>query len=117
PWFVVGKNVKNNVLYVEQGFDHASLYSDSLRATQLNWLTEKDPHDSFTCTAKFRYRQKDSPVTVHILDDGTANVVFHEQQRAITPGQAVVFYDGEICLGGGTIDQVKKDEQILEYIG
>ena len=117
PWFVVGKNVHDNVLYVEQGFNHDSLYSDSLIATNLNWLIDDVPTDSFECTAKFRYRQADSPVTVEITNQHTAHVIFHSQQRAITPGQAVVFYKGDICLGGGTIDAVKKAEKILQYVG
>ncbi|HBG09522.1 MAG TPA: tRNA 2-thiouridine(34) synthase MnmA, partial [Firmicutes bacterium] len=62
------------------------------------------PGESFECTAKFRYRQPDQPVTVHLLD-GEARVEFQQRQRAITPGQAVVFYDGPVCLGGGTIEE------------
>src|SRR5699024_10655859 len=69
PWFVVGKNVKNNVLYVEQGDDNEYLYSDQLIASKVNWL--KAPKaESFICTAKFRYRQQDSEVSVTILEDG-----------------------------------------------
>ncbi|WP_404453155.1 tRNA 2-thiouridine(34) synthase MnmA [Virgibacillus necropolis] len=116
-WFVVGKNLKDNVLYVEQGSTNEHLYSDSLIATDLNWITTKDLGKSFTCTAKFRYRQKDSEVTVSILDNGTVHVNFHDRQRSITPGQAVVFYDGEKCLGGGTIDQVIKNDQRISYVG
>ncbi|WP_217586802.1 tRNA 2-thiouridine(34) synthase MnmA [Lentibacillus saliphilus] len=118
PWFVVGKNLQDNVLYVEQGYDHIMLKSDALIATDINWInadvTEKR---TFECTAKFRYRQKDSHVTVTILDSGDVRVDFHEQQRAITPGQAVVFYDGDVCLGGGTINDVIRDEKKLDYVG
>ncbi len=117
PWFVVGKNVEENILYVEQGHDPKSLYSDGLIATQVNWINEDLIQDTFECTAKFRYRQKDSRVTVHVLANGDVQVLFHEQERAITPGQAVVFYDGDICLGGGTIDKVLKNDEELKYVG
>ncbi|WP_338379228.1 aminomethyltransferase beta-barrel domain-containing protein, partial [Enterococcus faecium] len=71
----------------------------------------------FECTAKFRYRQADSPVTVQILEDGNVKVVFKEPIRAVTPGQAVVFYDGDECLGGGTIDAVFTNGNQLTYVG
>lgn len=103
PWFVVKKDLENNVLYVAQGQDHPDLYSNGLIASELEWVGAV-PKSGFTCTAKFRYRQPDQPVTVEY--DGDKCVVrFHEPQRAITPGQAVVFYQGEVCLGGATIDQ------------
>lgn len=116
PWFVVGKNLDENVLYVEQGFENEKLYSDSLIASDINWISD-NVNEAISCTAKFRYRQKDSAVTVNRLEGGRAHVIFEEKQRAITPGQAVVFYDGEVCLGGGTIDEVIKDEKYLDYVG
>src|SRR5690625_4125757 len=115
PWFVVGKNVAENILYVEQGSTNRYLYSDSLLASDVNWINEVER--TFTCTAKFRYRQKDSPITVTLQDDGTVHVQFKQLQRAITPGQAVVFYDGDVCLGGGTIDVVMKNDEQLSYVG
>ena len=117
PWFVVGKNLKENILYVEQSYHNDYLYSDGLIATDVNWINPDSIEEEFTCTAKFRYRQKDSEVTVRLQDDGTVRVDFLNPQRAITPGQAVVFYDGEVCLGGGTIDTVLKDENYLDYVG
>lgn len=117
PWFVVGKNVKDNILYVEQGFDHEALYSDALIATDVNWIQPVDPTATFTCTAKFRYRQKDSKVHVTPLENGHVEVRFDVPERAITPGQAVVFYNGDVCLGGGTIDDIIKDENIIDYVG
>ena len=104
PWFVVGKDLKTNTLVVAQGGDHPALYSGGLRASNLSWVRGEPPGESFECTAKFRYRQPDQPVTVHLLD-GEARVEFQQRQRAITPGQAVVFYDGPVCLGGGTIEE------------
>ena len=117
PWFVVGKNLKDNILYVEQGFSNDFLYSDSLVATDVNWINPKNISKAFSCTAKFRYRQQDSGVTVSHLDNNQVLVTFDERQRAITPGQAVVFYDGDVCLGGGTIDKILKNDKLLEYVG
>ncbi|MBR3118370.1 tRNA 2-thiouridine(34) synthase MnmA [Oceanobacillus profundus] len=117
PWFVVGKNLKENILYVEQGFSHETLYSDALVATDVNWINPDVITETFTCTAKFRYRQKDSNVTVTVQENGNVYVEFAESERAITPGQAVVFYDGDICLGGATIDQIIKNNRALDYVG
>lgn len=117
PWFVVGKDLKENVLFVEQGFHHETLYSDSLIATDISFTTNAAKPKTIECTAKFRYRQTDTKVIVHLREDGTAEVVFADPVRAITPGQAVVFYDGDICLGGGTIDTVWKNGAKLNYVG
>jgi len=117
PWFVVGKNVEENILYVGQGFHHDALYSDGLIASEANWTTGHVPEEAMECTAKFRYRQEDSHVTVQPMTDGRWKVIFHEQERAITPGQAVVFYDGEVCLGGATIDTVLKEDAAVTYVG
>lgn len=110
PWFVADKDLEKNILYVVQGDQHPSLYSTGLIATDVNWIAGSDqtPKVPFHCTAKFRYRQPDQGVTLTWREDGTVHVAFDEQQKAITPGQAVVFYDGDVCLGGGTIDQVEK---------
>jgi tRNA-uridine 2-sulfurtransferase len=110
PWFVADKDLEKNILYVVQGDSHASLYSVGLIATEVNWIAPQAPGDTLKCTAKFRYRQPDQGVTLTPLDDGTYRVDFDNPQKAITPGQAVVFYDGDICLGGGTIDRVHKLE-------
>lgn len=115
PWFAVGKDLTQNILYVGQGFHHEHLMADSLKASQVHFT--KDMPETFTleCTAKFRYRQPDVKVTVKVTGD-QAEVLFHEAQRAITPGQAVVFYDGEECLGGGMIDNAYKDGVVRQYI-
>ncbi|WP_137657256.1 tRNA 2-thiouridine(34) synthase MnmA [Listeria newyorkensis] len=117
PWFVVGKDLANNVLFVEQGFHHDSLYSDSLVATDMSFVSDRPVEAVFHCTAKFRYRQEDVGVTVHLLDGNKANVVFDEPARAVTPGQALVLYDGDVCLGGGTIDEIYKQDSQLQYVG
>ncbi|MGO0061453.1 tRNA 2-thiouridine(34) synthase MnmA [Brevibacillus fluminis] len=107
PWFVVDKDLPTNRLIVGQGSDHPRLYSTSLLATNVSWVSDRPKEQVFTCTAKFRYRQPDQEVTVHLREDATCEVIFAKPQKAVTPGQAVVFYRGEECLGGGTIDQVK----------
>ena len=116
PWFVVGKNLKDNVLYVEQGFHHEALYSDYLIASDISFINELDFSTPIQCSAKFRYRQKDTNVTVEKISDNQIKVIFEEPVRAITPGQAVVLYDGEVCLGGATIDEVYKTEKQLDYM-
>ncbi|WP_279386473.1 tRNA 2-thiouridine(34) synthase MnmA [Paenibacillus xerothermodurans] len=107
PWFVADKDLKNNILYVVQGDKHPRLYSKGLTATDVNWISGNLPKEPLHCTAKFRYRQPDQGVTVTFDEaSGTCQVTFDEPQKAITPGQSVVFYDGEVCLGGATIDTV-----------
>lgn len=117
PWFVLGKDLADNALLVGQGFHNDALYSDSLTAIQISFATARDLPDTFSCTAKFRYRQPDTDVTVFLGENNTATVTFAQPVRAITPGQAVVFYDGEECLGGGTIDTVIKNGVQLDYVG
>ncbi|CAJ1313973.1 tRNA 2-thiouridine(34) synthase MnmA [Paenibacillus nuruki] len=110
PWFVADKDLDQNILYVVQGDQHPSLYSTGLVASVMNWIdgSEHAVGSTLHCVAKFRYRQPDQGVTLTWQADGNVHVQFDEPQKAITPGQAVVFYDGELCLGGGTIDVVEK---------
>ncbi|MBB6673893.1 tRNA 2-thiouridine(34) synthase MnmA [Cohnella nanjingensis] len=108
PWFVADKDLEKNVLYVVQGERHESLYSVGLTAGGVNWISPREAETSFRCTAKFRYRQPDQGVTVSAQADGSWRVDFDVPQKAVTPGQAVVFYDGDTCLGGGTIERVLK---------
>ena len=115
PWFVVGKDLSKNILYVGQGFHHESLMSTSLDASMIHFTRDMPEEFEMECTAKFRYRQPDSKVTVKVKGD-KSEVIFAEPQRAITPGQAVVFYDGQECLGGGIIDQAYKDGKVCQYI-
>lgn len=109
PWFVAKKDLANNVLYVVQGETHPALYSQGLIASDLNWIAGSAPGKEFSCMAKFRYRQPDQGVKVLVDDSGSTQVIFDQPQKAITPGQAVVFYDGDICLGGGTIDTILEE--------
>lgn len=103
PWFVVKKDVKNNVIYAAQG-EHELLYTSSSIASQLTFISGEAPSKSFDCTAKFRYRQPDQEVHVEIADNKMF-ITHKEKQRAVTPGQSIVLYSGDVCLGGGIIDE------------
>ena len=102
PWFVLHKDLENNRLIVGQGHNHPYLMSQTLTAYKLDWVVNA-PQNGTKLTAKTRYRQPDQACTVY-HDGDKVRVVFDEPQRAVTLGQSVVFYDGEICLGGGVID-------------
>jgi len=107
PWYVVDKDVENNVLVVAQGNDHPALFSRGLIAGQVSWINRKAPVLPLACTAKIRYRQQDQICEVSAIadQDGKVQVLFESAQRAVTPGQVIVFYQGEVCLGGGVIEQ------------
>ena len=105
-WFVVKKDLANNVLYVSHG-DEAPLYSKSCEVSGFNWIPFPPKAKEFTCKAKFRYRQPDQAVRVAVRDDGSLHIEFAEKQRAVTEGQYAVLYDGENCLGGGVIQSAE----------
>ena len=104
PWFVLSKDLKNNRLIVGQGTNHPTLFTDNLCAEEIFWVTEK-PALPLRCKAKTRYRQPDQDCEVFEDDSGQITVCFNQPQRAVTPGQSVVFYDGDVCLGGGVIER------------
>jgi tRNA-specific 2-thiouridylase len=104
PWFVVDKNLKRNEIIVAQGHDHPALLSQQLCASELSWVAGDPPALPLTCRAKTRYRQPDQACTVEAADNGEVRVRFASPQRALTPGQSVVFYADDCCLGGGIID-------------
>ena len=103
PWFVVGKDIARNVLYVDQGHDSPWLQSHALRSERMHWIAGRPPSARFACTAQTRYRQPDETCEVEVRDDGSVSVQFARPQRAVTPGQSLVLYDGETCLGGAVI--------------
>lgn len=103
PWFVVAKDVERNILYVDQGHGSPWLQSRMLRSEAAHWIAGQPPAARFACTAQTRYRQPDEACEVEVLDDGTLAVRFARPQRAVTPGQSVVLYDGDHCLGGAVI--------------
>ena len=105
PWYVVGKDLQRNVLLVAQGNDNPWLFSSRLRATQLAWVNRIPPALPLRCAAKIRYRQADQECSVDQQGDDAVLVSFTSPQRAVTPGQTIVFYEGEVCLGGAVIEQ------------
>ena len=109
-WFVIAKDLEKNRLIVQQG-EQEELYSTALYTYDMNFIAGKAPSESFDCTAKFRYRQPDQKVHVAKADDGW-KVSFGIPQRAVTPGQWVVLYDGEVCLGGAPIERAVPLKQI-----
>jgi len=107
PWYVVGKDLDDNALIVAQG-EHELLFNDGLTATEASWIGTA-PHgldEGLRCKAKVRYRQSDQDCVVTTLGDGQLDVRFDEPQKAVAPGQFVVFYDGDLCLGGAVIDHL-----------
>ena len=102
-WFVIEKDLDNNILYVAHGSEDR-LYTDGLIMKECNWIPSRPEKTEFECTAKFRYRQPEQKCTVKIKPD-CIEVLFAQKQRAITEGQFAVFYDGDKCIGGGVIEQ------------
>jgi tRNA-specific 2-thiouridylase len=103
-WYTVAKDLDNNVLLVAQGSHHPALFHTHLRASQLHWVSGEAPAAPFSCKAKVRYRQADQACEIVQLNQNECVVRFNQPQRAITPGQSVVFYQQDMCLGGGVID-------------
>lgn len=103
PWFVADKNTQTNQLTVVQGTDHPMLFAKGLRAGQINWIGEP-PDLPNQLTAKVRYRAEDAPCSVRIEGDQLL-IDFEQPERAVTPGQSVVMYQGEVCLGGAVIEE------------
>jgi len=109
PWYVVAKDLQRNVLIVGQGHNHPLMLSHGLIASQLHWVEPENISDKFRCTAKSRYRQQDFDCQVERMDQDNWRITFDEKQRAVTPGQSVVLYQDEQCLGGGIIDTILQD--------
>jgi tRNA-specific 2-thiouridylase len=104
PWYVLYKDTARNLLYVGQGHEHPWLQSQQLRASQLSWVAASAPPAGSRLTARTRYRQRDQACAVLECREDRLLLEFDRPQRAVTPGQSVVLYDGEVCLGGGIID-------------
>lgn len=106
PWYVVQKNIEDNELIVAQDHDHPLLHNHGLTASDINWIAGEVPEAPLQCQAKNRYRQADQDCIIEKIEDGVCTVKFDLSQRAITPGQFIVFYKENVCLGGGIIDSV-----------
>jgi len=104
PWYVACKDTEQNILRVVQGVNHPALFNRRLRTGRLHWIAGSAPALPLACTARIRYRQSDQYCLVTQGPEGTGIVEFRDPQRAVTPGQSVVFYDDEVCLGGGVIE-------------
>jgi len=102
-WFVVGKDILRNVVIVEQGSSHPALFSQSLIAKNPSWVVASPPSYPFQCLCKIRYRQEDQACIIHSSQENELAVEFLKPQRAVTPGQSIVFYQGNICLGSAII--------------
>lgn len=111
PWYVAAKDLERNVLVAVQGKHHPLLYTDSLATEAMDWVAGEPPVAAGRFTAKTRYRQADVPCQMQTRADGGVEVHFDDPQRAITPGQSLVLYDGEICLGGGVIHDTWNAEE------
>lgn len=107
PWYVVAKDKPRNVLIVGQGHDNPHLFSKKLLCKNTHWVSHHLPTFPLQCTAKIRYRQADQECLVVLLGNNTYQVEFTQPQRAATPGQACVLYDGEVCLGGSVISDLE----------
>ncbi len=110
PWYAAKKDLERNVLIAVQGADHPLLFSNGLIADQLHWVDRKGPQETIRCTVKTRYRQQDVPCTLIPKADNKVQIMFDKPVAAVTPGQSAVFYDGDVCLGGGIIDTTIKTE-------
>ncbi len=104
PWYVLEKDLDNNILIVGQGHEHPLMLHNSLEAGQLDWCDNQPLIEAKHCRAKTRYRQQDQACYLEPLENNRCRAIFEQSQRAITPGQSVVFYHGDICLGGGVIE-------------
>jgi tRNA-specific 2-thiouridylase len=106
PWYVAAKDASRNALVIVQGHNHPLLSSIALRTSPMHWLIDA-PATELRCTVKVRYRQADQRAVLRLERDGTAHIVFDEPQRAVTPGQYAVVYDGDRCLGGAVIESTE----------
>lgn len=116
PWFVVGKDVVKNILYVCRTDQRDLLYSDSCIVKGINWILPSLDKIPTKCTCKFRYRQKDQDIEIERLDDTSVLVKYPQTIASVTEGQEAVFYDGDKCIGGGVIEEVFKDGKNLNQL-
>ena len=111
-WFVLAKDMERNELIVSSGGDHPLLYSKHAEGDGATWIAGEPPAMEFDCTCKYRYRQPDQEVHVTVLENGRLHVEAKERQRAVTPGQSMVLYQGDVCLGGAVCSEVLDGGQV-----
>ena len=116
PWFVVGKDVVKNILYVCRTDQRDLLYSDSCVVKGINWILPSLDEIPIKCTCKFRYRKNDQDIEIERLDDTSVLVKYPQTIASVTEGQEAVFYDGDKCIGGGVIEEVFKDGKNLNQL-
>ena len=117
-WYVLGKDVKRNVLLVGRGEDQDYLYSNRCIVSGINWIgdpVKKDQDNYLDIWVKFRYRSSDVKCRIHYIDEDKIEILYPDRFKSVTPGQAAVFYDGERLLGGATIDEVFMDDEKRRY--
>ena len=105
PWFVLQKDIIKNRIIVGQGHDHPHLLKDGLIANDFHWISNIEPKTNWVYAAKTRYRQNDAPCEIDEINNKEFNIIFGQKQWAITPGQSVVIYESNVCLGGGVIKE------------
>ena len=110
PWYVVGKDLQHNRLIAAQGHDHPLLLCQELEAGQIHWIAGTTPRLPLTCEARIRHRQSLQACQIEPQTNGHCRVIFENPQRAVTPGQAIVFYQDRECLGGGTIESANRSQ-------
>ena len=115
-WYVAEKDLTNNRLTVVQGHDHVRLFADRVTAVNLSWMSGITPHCNWVYGAKTRYRQKDAPCVIASSTQQSSAIEFAEPQWAITPGQSVVVYESNVCLGGGIIESTALSSAAAEAI-
>lgn len=106
-WYVAEKDLTKNILYVVQGNQHTALYQSKVVFADINWINKTPENTPFSCTARTRYRQPDTACQITELDQHGGTVIFEQPQWAVTPGQSIVFYQGDECLGGGIIQSAE----------
>jgi tRNA-specific 2-thiouridylase len=105
PWFVVAKELERNTLIVAQGHDHPLLLMERLEGSQVHWIRGRPPTTPISCRARIRHRQPLQACTLELLEQDRCRIIFEQPQRAVTPGQSIVFYLHDECLGGAIIGQ------------
>ena len=109
PWYVAEKNLEKNQLIVTSGNNDSALFAEKLVTAKIHWITAAPPTINFKCKAKIRYRQIEQSCTINLEQPEKCLITFGKPQRAITPGQSIVFYEQNICLGGGIIQYAIKE--------